>query len=142
MRTACLLLVVGALLAQGCGTQSCSLVDAPSGIEFDVTATFAASPGLLRVHICIEGRCVDRPVGPSDPPGSFVADPSLDGGGAVWVGVTIRDAAGAFVMRARRRVQLQPYMPNGAGCDPTRYRAHVATTEAGALTQAGSSAGG
>jgi hypothetical protein len=135
-------LAVGALLAQGCGTKSCSLVDADSGVEFDVTATFAAAPGLLRVHACIESTCVDRPVGPSDPPGFFVPDPSLGDPSMVQVGVTIRDAAGAFVMRARRRVQLQSFMPNGAGCDPTRYRAHVATTDSGALTQAGSGAGG
>ena len=116
------LLVIGVVLAAGCGSQRaaerpCTLVGCDSALFVELSDKPA---GTSTVELCSAGRCV-RLGGGTDAIELVLAHRSH--GGVVPLALTFRDDRNRMLAHVRRSAQLHRAQPNGPGCRPVCFQA-------------------
>lgn len=133
---ACALLVAALSACSVVDPRSCTAVGGVSGVGFDLTEVVDLTAG-GSVRICADHVCSDRVVRPdSDAAAPALSDNAIDGEWnerTVPVSVIVTDASGAEVYSASGAVTLEPWYPNGEGCEPTVFGAEVRAGADGSL---------
>ena len=117
------------------GSKSCTLIGCSTGVTVDL-AELPLPPGpLSKVTVCVDNHCTSRSPDASPLLDTF-ADIPYHNERAVTVSITMIGPDGGVLAQSSVRAQLVRVQPNGSGCPPTCYTAHVRLTAAGKLEAA------
>ena len=126
--------IVACVTLVSCAGGDCTNIGAPSTITVDLTGAVAGLGGPVRARLCVGDVCRSR--WRSDAARLDwldVDDPVIADEGPVDVSLVIESGTGEVAFEADTTVALRRMQPNGPDCDPTKYAAVLATTEAGVL---------
>lgn len=129
-------MTAGAFLAlltvPACGTTACTLIGASNGFSVTINLPAATQTRAASIQTCVAHVCQSR--GGSDFDTEKVV--SVDNGnvsqaGQASVAVNLLDKRGLRLAGGTTEVAPRQYQPNGAGCEPIVWIAHVTANVSG-----------
>lgn len=126
-----------AVLLAGCSasTRNCTLIGASSGVDADLRQIVPGLSAPAHARLCVGASCVTgRSPKDQAPWMMFLSVPGLANQTSVSVTLTVtQDRTRHVIFESSVVTPLREFQPNGPGCSPTVYQAHVTASGSGAL---------